>query len=83
VSKGVKPAKIVSLIVLPRRDCARPLKEKEIFAGFVYSAFDGMILLSGPVSKILWILLKESSNFVQNTEPKSTRGVKSYLVKGV
>jgi hypothetical protein len=35
VSKEAKPAKIVSLIVPPRRDCARPLKEKEIFAGFV------------------------------------------------
>jgi len=33
VSKEAKPAKIVSLI--EKEFCARPLKEKEIFAGFV------------------------------------------------
>ncbi|HOR02364.1 MAG TPA: hypothetical protein PKZ92_03860, partial [Candidatus Woesebacteria bacterium] len=38
VSKEAKPAKIVSLI--EKEFCARPLKEKEIFAGFV-SAFGG------------------------------------------
>ena len=37
-SKEAKPAKIVSLI--EKEFCARPLKEKEIFAGFV-SAFGG------------------------------------------
>ena len=38
VSKEAKPAKIVSLI--EKEFCARPLKEKEIFVGFV-SAFSG------------------------------------------
>ena len=39
VSKEAKPAKIVSLV--EKEFCARPLKEKEIFAGFV-PAFGGV-----------------------------------------
>jgi len=44
VSKEAKPAKIVSLI--EKEFCARPLKEKEIFAGFV-SAFGGVSRWAG------------------------------------
>ena len=40
VSKEAKPAKIVSLI--EKIFCARPLKEKEIFAGFACPALAGL-----------------------------------------
>jgi len=64
-SKEAKPAKIVSLIVPPRRDCARPLKEKEIFAGFTCPAVSGASRWAGLFKIRLRILFKESSNLVQ------------------
>jgi hypothetical protein len=68
-SKEAKPAKIVSLI--EKIFCARPLKEKEIFAGFAYSANGGVSRWAGLFKIRLRILLKESSNLVQKAPPIS------------
>ena len=72
VSKEAKPAKIVSLI--EKIFCARPLKEKETFAGFAgrRQAASRWVGLPpcGRQSKIsVRILFKISSNFVQKTPP--------------
>jgi len=70
VSKEAKPAKIVSLI--EKIFCARPLKEKEIFAGFACPAVSGASRWAGlpPAGRqLVGIPLKMSSNFFQQTPP--------------
>jgi len=68
VGKEAKPAKIVSLI--EKIFCARPLKEKEIFAGFACPAVSGASRWAGlpPAGRqLVRIPLKMSSNFFQQT----------------
>jgi len=73
VSKEAKPAKIVSLI--EKIFCARPLKEKEIFAGFacrrqaVASRWAGLSPYGRQLKVNVGILFKIGSNFVQKTPP--------------
>jgi hypothetical protein len=76
VSKEAKPAKIVSLI--EKRFCARPLKEKEIFAGFVRRQAASRW---GGLKISVRIFFKKSSDFVQKvplwaetTDRKRIRG---------
>jgi hypothetical protein len=64
VSREAKLAKIVSLIKI----CARPLKEKEIFASFA-GRRQAASRWAGSLSEIRRILLKHCSNFVQKTPP--------------
>jgi len=70
VSKEAKPAKIVSL--LEKIFCARPLKEKEIFAGFACPAVSGASRWAGLFKIRKRILFKESSNLVQKAPPNFT-----------
>jgi len=63
-SREAKPAKIVSLI--EKEICARPLKEKEIFASFA-SRRQAASRWAGSLSEIRRISLKHCSNFVQKT----------------
>ncbi len=72
VSKEAKPAKIVSLI--EKIFCARPLKEKGIFAGFARrvatpSRWAGCRACGAALEVSIRIFAEKSSNFVQNTEP--------------
>jgi hypothetical protein len=71
VSKEAKPAKIVSLI--ERIFCVRPLKEKEIFAGFAgrRQAASRWAGLPPAGRQLVGIPLKMSSNFFQQTPPKT------------
>jgi hypothetical protein len=72
VSKEAKPAKIVSLI--EKIFCARPLKEKEIFAGFVRrQAASRWAGLPPAGRQLVGIPLKMGSNFLQQTPPKFIR----------
>jgi hypothetical protein len=69
VSKEAKPAKIVSLI--GKEFCTRPLKEKEIFAGFVRrQAASRWAGLPREAGQLFRVLLEMSSNFFQQTPPK-------------
>jgi hypothetical protein len=67
VSKEAKPAKIISLI--EKIFCARPLKEKEIFAGFAgrRQAASRWAGLPPEGRQLVGIPLKMSSNFFQQT----------------
>jgi len=77
VSKEAKPAKIVSLI--EKIFCARPLKEKEIFAGFAYrrqavaSRWAGLPPAGRQSEVSVGILFKIGSNFVQKTPHRNFR----------
>ena len=68
VSKETKPAKIVSLI--ERFFLRAPSKKCVNFCGLCAARGDTEPL-GGSISKILWIFLKESSDFIQYTEPLS------------
>jgi hypothetical protein len=71
VSKEAKPAKIDSLIVRQLADCARPLKNVSIFAGFAgrRQAASRWAGLPSAGRQLVGAFSEMSSNFFQQTPP--------------